>query len=194
MRLRIGDQWNASRIAQTSGSNFHLSRVEDNFLVPIYHSFTRILSASFNLTSVAFTNMTIGLDVIRCISQLRSLHTLDLVMCAIPSQAAEALLVENAPKKLSCAVSNLYLSLEDPSAWYCLLFFPYLCTLSTRTLSSHEVLPPPDDVWQNCSFFSTLEHLCLDGPDDISVFAELAAATSLLKLTHFKLRTDRAST
>ena len=193
-RLRMEDQWNTSRFAHTSTPNFRLSHVEDDFLVPIYVSFTRILSSSSNLTSITFFNIIIGLDVIHCVSQLRVLHTLGLSMCPVPPEAANALIAEAAG--LSCTAYNLYILLDEPSAWYSLLFCPSLRNLSVRALSNEDILPPPDVVWESSSFFPTLERLYLQvaDPDEIPIYAHLfhvVATTTPLRLTNFKLCTGR---
>ncbi|KAF8234020.1 hypothetical protein L208DRAFT_1263869 [Tricholoma matsutake] len=191
-RLNIHDGWSLSLFEGTSINGFDLSDVEDDFYPPITRSFVDVLSAGHNLTSVTLHHITLGLDIVRSISFLRNLHTLDLMLCSLQEDVIDILLSDSSDE-LSWGVYNLRLFMDNDQAWYTLLLCPNLHTLSARSTHTLEMSAPPPDIWPLCKFYPTLERLWLEHVDilDISFYAAwlCTGSASHLRLTHFKLHT-----
>ncbi|RDB19528.1 hypothetical protein Hypma_013410 [Hypsizygus marmoreus] len=193
--LCITDQWSLDVVGGYLPGGFDVSSLEDGFHTAMYNSFTKVLGASTNLTSIKFNSMTLTLDFFRCISQVPCLHTLDFARCHIRSHVRQAL--ESADENaLSCSAYNLHLSHTEQTSdlWHVMLACPRLRTLSADCLGGVMGLPVPDILYL-CTFFSTLEHFYLSSlstdRDTLDILVIwLSAGPALKNLTHFKFATS----
>jgi hypothetical protein len=127
--LRISNGWRLSEFEETIVGDFSLSNVEQNFYAPINRSFVDVLSAGRNLTSVSLYHITVGLDIVRSLSHLHNLHTLDMKLCGVQAEVVEALL-SGSNDYLAWSTYNLQLFMDDARLWWTLALCPNLRTLS----------------------------------------------------------------
>lgn len=173
---------------------FELSQIGPGFLAPIHRKFMDVLAITRNLVSVTLFCLPITPHSIRCLSDLRSLHTLDLQYCRITSDFRSSI----QPHDVVLSVYNfsLWITFETLSAWFILPFCHHLRTLSIFSPSDYNIQTPPPQFWTTCQFFPTLQRLSLEYIDSayipslISSFWTVASMTRM-PLTHFKLLTRR---
>jgi hypothetical protein len=188
--LRISHGWRSSEFEETIVGDFSLSNVEENFYAPINRSFVDVLSASRNLTSLSLHNIPVGLDIVRSISHLHNLHTLDLRVCQMQSEVVEAL-QSGSNDKLTWSTYNLRLFMDDARLWWTLALCPNLRTLSVQSTYAYDMPAPDLHIWTLCKFYPTLERLWLNDINDMDLpsladWLRIGAASSL-QLTHLRL-------
>jgi hypothetical protein len=198
-RLYIHDGWASSLFEGTLVEGFDLSDVEDDFYTPITRSFIDVLSAGRNLTSVILQRIALTFDMVRSISYLRNLHSLDLIQCPMSMPVVDALLSGSSDSvQLSWAAYNLRLLMDNVAAWYTLLLCPHLRTLCIRSSHRLDLPAPPLTIWSLCRFYPTLERLWLANVDivELSSFVGWLQISNGadLRLTHFKLHASSGVT
>lgn len=159
-----------------------------------------MLRGAGNLTYLRLHKITIDMDLIRTISYLHNLHTVELSICRVTADVQQAL-VSDEIATLWTPVYNLrllfLLGTEDDDLWYLFLLCPQLRTFAAfRPGSSNmgSLPPPPSQIWGRGSSFDTMERLSISGlyfEDNMDFLAWLRSFPNKPKLTHFKLSSSR---
>lgn len=209
--LILADDWWVHRRAHPNeNSPFSLGI---DFYKSAHQIFASVLRCVSKLTTLALRNLELGPEFTRRISEIPTLHTLDLHLCRIPRMMRKHLLRESFP--LSWQIANLHIYMdsafqETHSQWYTLLLCPRIRTLSVVQFGAGTFPALDTFFWKKCQL-AVLERLSLDnidyrdleeltkwflakGSDSSTDTTTITATnsgcgktTSPLLLTHFKL-------
>ncbi|KAH9474708.1 hypothetical protein JR316_0013173 [Psilocybe cubensis] len=186
-RLVLTDEWCVARRAQ------HDQHTNPFALPPdFYKGVTQIWGSALQiaprLSTLVLCNLELGTELLRRISEIRTLHTLEMHLCAVPRSALRKLLVaatsasanstssDNAANNASSSsilcpqISNLRIYMdssfaETHSQWAGLLLCPAVRTLSVVQFGIGAFPAPPDAAfWTRCRL-DHLERLSLDNID-----------------------------
>ena len=203
--LILADEWWVYRRAHLNESNPFTFGMD--FYKSSQQIFSSVLRCASNLTTLVLRNLELGPEFTRRISEMPTLHTLDLHLCRIPRMVRKRLVLESFPRSWQIANLHIYMDSayqETHSQWYTLLLCPHIRTLSVVQFGAG-TFPTLDALfWQKCRL-AVLERLSLDNTDyrDLEEFTQWFLArggdsgntttdngsktTSPLLLTHFKL-------
>jgi len=197
-RLFITNHW-SSTLLQTwvHVERFDIKAMEPTFYTPILQDLGRIICASYNLTTLTFAGIDICVELLCAFSQIGSLHSVTYRQCQF---APETMTVID-QASISPTVLNLELGidegLESRNQWITLLLYPQLRTLLVRGSSRSGFSNPVQSLQQQCNLFRTLERVYFCYFNDLHVaefstwLREAATVGPGLRLTHFKLHTER---
>ena len=204
--LVLADEWWVHRRAHPNENNPFILGMD--FYKSAHQIFSSVIRCTSKLTTLVLRNLELGLEFVRRISEMPTLHTLDLHLCRIPHMVHRRLLLESFP--LSWQIANLHIYMdsafqETHSQWYSLLLCHRIRTLSVVQFGAG-TFPVLDALfWQKCRL-AMLERLSLDNIDyrDLEELTQwfflrdsdsgnttatnnVSKTTSPLLLTHFKL-------
>ena len=163
--LILADEWWVHRRA-------HLNETTPfAFGVYFYKStqeiFSSVLRCASNLTTLVLRNLELGPELTQRISEMPTLHTLDLHLCRIPRTARKRLVLEPFLRSLQIANLHIYMDSayqETHSQWYTILLCPRIRTLSIVQFGTGNFPALDALLWKNCRF-EALERLSLDSID-----------------------------
>ena len=203
--LILADEWWVHRRAHLNDNNPFILSLD--FYKSVHQIFSCVLRCASKLTTLVLRNLELGPEFTRRISEMPTLHTLNLHLCRIPRMVRRRLVLKSLP--LSWQITNLHIYMdsafqETHSQWYTLLLCPRIRTLSVVQFGAG-TFPALDNLfWQKCQL-AVLERLSLDNIDyrDLEEITQWFLArggdcdatttnsgrrtTSPLLLTHFKL-------
>jgi len=209
-KLILSDEWWVHRRAYPNENNpFILSM---DFYKSAHQIFASVLRCTSKLTTLVLRNLELGPEFTRRISDMPTLHTLDLHLCRIPRMVRKRLVLESFPLSLHVANLHIYMDSsfqETHSQWYALLLCPRIRTLSVVQYGAGTFPALDTSFWNKCQL-AVLERLSLDNIDyrdleeltkwflvkggdsgrDTAATATASSrskTTSPLLLTHFKL-------
>ena len=170
--LILADEWWVHRRAHPNENNPFILGMD--FYKSAHQIFASVLRCASKLTTLVLRNLELGPEFTRQISEMPTLHTLDLHLCRIPRMVRKRLVLESLP--LSWQITNLHIYMdsafqETHSQWYTLLLCPRIRTLSVVQFGAG-TFPALDTLfWQKCEL-AVLERLSLDNIDyrDLEAF------------------------
>ena len=163
--LVLADEWWMHRRAHTNENNPFILGMD--FYKSAHQIFSSVLRCASKLTTLVLRNLELGPELTRRISEMPTLHTLDLHLCRVPRMVRKRLAIESFP--LSWQITNLHIYMdsafqETHSQWYTLLLCPRIRTLSVVQFAAG-TFPALDTLfWQKCQL-ALLERLSLDNID-----------------------------
>ncbi|TFK65186.1 hypothetical protein BDN72DRAFT_845837 [Pluteus cervinus] len=189
--MHIADRWRSQRDTHLAHKAEFIELYKD-IMPGVIDRFSRAISSTPRLTTLNLTYIKINLPMAQALSQLQVLQSLDLFHCS---------LVDGAAGFLSCGVvhcsttTHLRLTFDNGpslSMYYILPAFPNLRTLIMGSLVQPQspISPPPESIWEDIQFFSTLERLTLNYIPwyTLGGFASwFSSKPSLPRLTHLKV-------
>ncbi|KAF4613181.1 hypothetical protein D9613_011123 [Agrocybe pediades] len=195
-RLVLTDEWWVSRRAHSNGNNPFMLGID--FYRSVTQIFASVLKIATRLTTLVLCNLEINFELTRRISEIPTLHTLEMHLCHIPLMVRKKLNIGTDQSFMFPQVANLRIYMdssfsETHSQWHALLLCPHIRTLSVVQYGVG-AFPSPDAMfWAKCRM-NNLERLSLDNID-ASDLAQLMNflmnhREAVLHMTHFKLHMD----
>lgn len=192
-KLVLTDEWWVSRRAHPHENNPFMLGM--GFYKTVTQTFASVLKSAANLHTLILCNVEMSLDFTRRVSEIPTLHTLELHLCHIPRTIRRKLLSDatfNCPQ-----ISNLRIYMdssfqETHSQWYSLLLCPRIRTLSVIQFGIGPFPAPEELFWKQCRLHD-LERLSLDNIDAndlVALIKFLSRNNTSVRLTHFKMHMD----
>ncbi|KDR77264.1 hypothetical protein GALMADRAFT_225373 [Galerina marginata CBS 339.88] len=193
-RLVLTDEWWVSRRAHPHGNNPFVLGMD--FYRSVIQIFGSVFKSTPSLSTLVLCNLEMNLELCRRISEISTLHTLELHLCHISRMVRRKLCSESA---FGCPqVANLRIFMdssfqETHDQWFSLLLCPQVRTLSIVQFGIG-AFPTPDALfWMKCRL-GNLERLSLDNIDsgDLAELTRFLTGNKMagIHLTHFKLHMD----
>lgn len=193
-RLVLTDEWWVSRRAHPHENNPWVLGMD--FLRTITQVFGSVFKSAPRLSTLVLCNLEMNLDLARRISEIPTLHTLELHLCHISRMVRRKLISEAG---VVCSqIANLHIFMdstfsETHTQWYGLLLCPHIRTLSIVQFGAGAFPTPDAAFWTKCHL-DNLERLALDNIDsgDLAEFTKFFASNTMagVQITHFKLHMD----
>ncbi|KAF8153100.1 hypothetical protein B0H34DRAFT_91409 [Crassisporium funariophilum] len=193
-KLVVFDEWWVRRRAHPHENNPFVLGMD--FYKSVNQTLGLALRCASKLSTLVLQNLELSLELCRRISEISTLHTLDLHLCRIPRSVRKRLAVDSVP--LSSQISNLHIYMdsgfqETHSQWYSLLLCPQIRTLSVVQFGEGAFPTLDTSIWVKCRL-TALERFSLDNVDygDLVELMQFLGnnKTSIAHLTHFKLHMD----
>ena len=163
--LILADEWWVHRRAHANENNPYILGMD--FYKSAHQIFVSVLRCASKLTTLVLRNLELGFEFTRRISEIPTLHTLDLHLCRIPRMVRKRLILGSFPLSLQIANLHIYMDSafqETHSQWYTLLLCPRIRTLSVVQFGAGTFPALDTWFWHKCQL-AMLERLSLDNID-----------------------------
>ncbi|KAF8909661.1 hypothetical protein CPB84DRAFT_1743696 [Gymnopilus junonius] len=193
-RLVLTDEWWVSRRAHPHENNPWILGID--FLRSVTQIFGSVFKSAPRLSTLVLCNLEMNLDLARKISEISTLHTLELHLCHVSRMARKKLISD---ASVAChQIANLHIYMdstfsETHTQWYGLLLCPRIRTLSVVQFGVGAFPTPDATFWSRCRL-DNLERLALENIDlgDLAELTKFFASSNMAgaQMTRFKLHMD----